>query len=117
MSSGFRLLCETAEIAPGSVKKVVLGGKKLAVFNLDGEFFVTDDTCTHGFASLSEGLVDEDVVICPWHGGTFDIRSGAPVEAPCTIPLTVYRCAVRDGCVWADLVSEPATAQALQQGG
>jgi nitrite reductase/ring-hydroxylating ferredoxin subunit len=41
-------------------------------------YHVTDDTCTHGFASLSEGTVEGHVVTCPWHGWTFDVRTGRP---------------------------------------
>jgi nitrite reductase/ring-hydroxylating ferredoxin subunit len=48
-------LCSTAEVAPGNALKVDKAGLVLAVFNLDGEFFVTDDACTHGPGSFSEG--------------------------------------------------------------
>jgi biphenyl 2,3-dioxygenase ferredoxin subunit len=66
----------------------------LAVFNLDGEYFVTDDTCTHGPGSLSEGFIDGDVVECDFHNGAFDIRTGAVVAPPCMIPLKTYRTVV-----------------------
>ena len=75
----------------------------LAVFNVGGRFHVTDDTCTHGFASLAEGELHGCIVTCAWHGGRFDVSSGAAVGPPCTVPINVYRCAVRDGEVQADL--------------
>ncbi len=49
-------LCTTNELAPGEALKVELAGLTLAVFNVDGSFHVTDDACTHGPGSLSEGF-------------------------------------------------------------
>jgi nitrite reductase/ring-hydroxylating ferredoxin subunit len=103
LSSELRLLCDASDVPPGTARKIVVGRMVLATFNLGGEFYVTDDTCTHGFASLSEGIIDGDIVECPWHGGTFDIRSGAAVDHPCTVPLNTYRAVVKDGTVWIDL--------------
>ncbi len=96
-------LCAVDEVPPGSAKRVVVATRALAVFNLDGAFFVTDDTCTHGFASLAEGFIAGGVVECPWHGGAFDIRSGVAVARPCERPIAIYPVAIRDGRVWADL--------------
>jgi biphenyl 2,3-dioxygenase ferredoxin component len=56
--------------------RVEAEGLVVAVLNLDGEFFVTDDACTHGPGSLDEGYVDGDVVECNFHGGQFNIRTG-----------------------------------------
>lgn len=100
---GYELLCEDWAVEPGKARRVVVKGRSLAVFNVGGEFHVTDDTCTHGFASLAEGTLDGGVVTCPWHGGAFDVRSGAPVAAPCTEPLATYPCRTHDEGVWANL--------------
>src|SRR5437764_1296164 len=62
-------LCKADEVAPGSVIKVDTHGLSLAVFNLDGDFYVTDDACTHGPGSLSEGCVDGDIIECNFHQG------------------------------------------------
>jgi len=96
-------VCETWEVEPGSARRVVLRGSALAVFNVGGRFHVTDDTCTHGFASLAEGELEGHVITCPWHGGAFDVRSGEAVAAPCTDALAVHPCVVRDGAVWVEL--------------
>jgi biphenyl 2,3-dioxygenase ferredoxin component len=103
LSSELSLLCDVSDVQPGTARRIVVRGLALAAFNLDGEFYVIDDTCTHGFASLSAGIIDGDIVECPWHGGTFDIRSGAPVDHPCTVALNTYRTVVKDGAVWVDL--------------
>jgi nitrite reductase/ring-hydroxylating ferredoxin subunit len=95
-------LCEAWEVEPGTGRRVDRQGRSYAVFNVDGTYHVTDDTCTHGFASLSEGTLEGHVVICPWHGGEFDLRDGRAVSLPCTAPLRVYPCRLEDGVVRID---------------
>jgi len=92
-------LCRTADVANGAALKVEIGGRALAVFNVDGEFFVTDDACTHGPGSLSEGYLDGDVIECNFHGGQFNIRTGEVVLPPCVTPVKTYPAVVRDGKV------------------
>ncbi len=96
-------LCEGLEVEPGTIRRVDKDGRAYAVFNVDGEYHVTDDTCTHGFASLSEGMLDGHIVTCPWHGGEFDVRSGEPVSPPCTDALRVHPCRLDGGVVWVFL--------------
>jgi nitrite reductase/ring-hydroxylating ferredoxin subunit len=93
-------LCSTSDVAEGMAIKVETEGFELAVFNLGGEFFVTDDHCTHGPGSLSEGEIYGDVIQCNFHGGMFNIRTGAVVEPPCTVPVRTYRTIVEDGMVF-----------------
>jgi nitrite reductase/ring-hydroxylating ferredoxin subunit len=59
-------------------------GLTVAVFNIDGQFYVTDDGCTHGPGSLS-GFIDGDVVECNFHNGQFDIKTGEVMSPPCMI--------------------------------
>lgn len=72
----------TSEIAPGQAKLVVLKGKEIALFNVDGEFFALDNACTHEEGPLAEGEVEGHEVTCPWHGAKFDIRTGAVLQDP-----------------------------------
>jgi nitrite reductase/ring-hydroxylating ferredoxin subunit len=92
-------LCSAAEVAPGSAVRVEAAGLALAVFNLNGEFYVTDDQCTHGPGLLSEGFIDGDVVECNFHNGQFNIRTGEVVAPPCMVPIKVYRTTVENGRV------------------
>ena len=93
-------LCKAAEIQPGCAIRVENGGLVLAVFNLDGEYHVTDDECTHGPGSLSEGMITGDVIECDFHNGAFNIRTGEVVQPPCMVPLKTYRTVVdADGFV------------------
>ena len=84
-------LCKPADVEVGKAIRVEKSGLVLAVFNLDGEFHVTNDACTHGPGSLSEGDITGDVVECDFHNGSFNIRTGEVVQPPCMIPLKTYR--------------------------
>jgi nitrite reductase/ring-hydroxylating ferredoxin subunit len=92
-------LCDAAEVAPGNALKVEAGGLTLAVFNVEGEFYVTDDACTHGPGSLSEGYIEDDVVECNFHNGQFNIKTGEVVSPPCMIPVKTYKTVVENGRV------------------
>jgi nitrite reductase/ring-hydroxylating ferredoxin subunit len=87
-------LCRREEVQVGQALRIEKGQLVVAVFNLDGEFFVTDDACTHGPGSLSEGCVEGDIVECDFHNGAFNIRTGAVAAAPCMIPIKTYRTVV-----------------------
>ena len=95
-------LCTTAEVPEGGAIKVEKDGMILAVFNLGGRFFVTDDTCTHGPGSLSEGEIDGEVVECNFHNGAFHIPSGRVEAPPCMIPLRTYSVTVAEGRVFIE---------------
>lgn len=74
-----------------------------AVYRLDGEFFATDDLCTHAMVSLSYGDVVDGQIFCPMHGGAFDIRTGKPTELPCRLPLKTYAVVIDGEDLYADL--------------
>jgi nitrite reductase/ring-hydroxylating ferredoxin subunit len=92
-------LCSTGDVAPGNALKVETGDLTLAVFNVDGEFYVTDDLCTHGPGSLSEGYIEDDIVECNFHNGQFNIKTGEVVSPPCMIPIKTYKTLVENGRV------------------
>ena len=96
-------VCSKSEVAPGSVKAFAIGDKTLAVYNIDGTFYVTDDECTHAAASLADGMIDGDVIECCMHMGSFHIPSGRVVEPPCEVPLRTYLVVLRNDDVFADL--------------
>jgi nitrite reductase/ring-hydroxylating ferredoxin subunit len=96
-------LCQAADVADGAALKVETGDLILAVFNVEGEYYVLDDTCTHGPGSLSEGYIEGDVVECNFHNGQFNIRTGEVVLPPCMIPMKTYPATVEDGKVYIEV--------------
>lgn len=83
-------ICRTSDVTEGEPLLVDEGDLTLAVYTADGEFYVTDAICTHGMAALTDGYQENFVIECPLHGGSFDIRSGEPLTAPCEIALKTY---------------------------
>lgn len=92
-------LCSTDEVPEGAAIKVERDGLILAVFHLGEQYYVTDDACTHGPGSLSEGEIDGEVVECNFHNGAFHIPTGRVEAPPCMVPLRTYVVSVVDGHV------------------
>jgi nitrite reductase/ring-hydroxylating ferredoxin subunit len=65
-----------ADIPPGRAKAVIVGGREIALFNVEGRFYAIDGTCPHQGGPLAEGWIDGHVVTCPWHAWCFDVRTG-----------------------------------------
>ena len=78
----FVKVAKTNEIEPGQARLVDIQGKRIALFNIDGTFFALDNTCTHRGGPLAEGKISGHEVTCPWHGATFDVRTGEVVSPP-----------------------------------
>jgi nitrite reductase/ring-hydroxylating ferredoxin subunit len=93
------VLCNVHDVTTGTAIKVEVGDLRLAVFNVDGTFHVTDNNCTHGPGLLSEGTLDGAVVECDFHGGRFDIRTGAVAGPPCMVPVKTYPSVIDGGKV------------------
>ncbi len=51
-------------------------GKEVALFNVGGEIFALDNTCPHAGGPLGEGSLEATIVTCPWHGWSFDVKTG-----------------------------------------
>jgi len=76
-------ICSIDAVPPGgSFRAEVPGLPPLAVFNLKDGFFVINDTCTHGEASLCDGEVEDGQVECPWHNARFCIKTGQALTFP-----------------------------------
>ena len=92
------------ELSPGDVRQVMLDEREpIAIYNLNGEFYATDDPCSHGEASLAEGDIEGDEIICPFHMGAFDIRTGEATVAPCIAAIATYAVSIEDGMVVVEL--------------
>lgn len=99
MSSKLLELCSISAVDNGTVIRVDKGGLLLAVYNLGGTYYVTDDTCTHGPGCMSEGFIEGENIFCNFHNGAFHIPTGRVVEPPCMVPLATYAVQVIDGVV------------------
>ena len=64
------------QVQPGKSVVRNMGGKDIAIFNLNGEFFAICNDCPHVGGPLGEGYLRGSVVTCPLHGWQFDIKTG-----------------------------------------
>lgn len=92
-------LCAKSDVPEGGVIKVEHDDLELAVYHVEGAFYVTDNACTHGPGELSEGYLEDHVIECDFHQGKFDIRDGSVVAPPCIVALKTYRVVPHDTAV------------------
>ncbi len=96
MANNIVRVCAQSEIAPDSVKAFEVGDRRLAVFNIGGRFYVTDDECTHASASLADGMLEGEVIECAMHFGAFHVPTGEVKAPPCAVALRTYK-VIREG--------------------
>ncbi len=83
-----------ADVSPGRSTLVVVDGEDVAVFNVDGVFYATQNQCTHADGPLNEGDMEGCKVTCPWHASVFDVRDGSVLVGPADEPLRTYKVVV-----------------------
>jgi len=96
-------IADINQLQDDEVMPITHGEAQLALFRSAGEFHLTDNICTHQYALLSDGYVEDGCVECPLHQARFDLRSGAALCAPATQPIRVYPLRVEGSDVLADL--------------
>jgi 3-phenylpropionate/trans-cinnamate dioxygenase ferredoxin component len=78
----FVKIAGVGEVAPGSMKKSIIGGKEYLVVNLGGKFYAMDNRCAHMQGDLSAGTLEGNVVTCPRHGSQYDVTNGKGLRGP-----------------------------------
>lgn len=102
MSSSTRVVaCSVDDLPPGEVVRLdrPVVDEPVSVFNVDGELYAIDDTCTHADESLADGWVEDCAVECPRHASAFDLRTGVPSSPPALTPVRTHAVRVEDGNV------------------
>ena len=89
--AGFVKVAQVSEISPGEMITVDFpSGDAVLIATVEGVIHACDDICTHAYANLSEGDLEEGEVVCPLHGAVFDVASGNPVTPPATEALRKF---------------------------
>ena len=97
------------------VEQIKIGSLAIAVYRAKGQFYATQDLCTHERAYLSDGVVVDCIVECPFHQGRFDVRTGKPMGAPVIVPLNIYPLKVVNGRIYVQVGLAAAEADAESQ--
>ncbi len=78
----FQTVGQIDDFTQGLGKMVTVAGRHIAVFRLGDEFFALDNMCLHRGGPLCEGPIENNVVTCPWHGWSYEIKTGTLVQDP-----------------------------------
>lgn len=69
-------ICKISELGDGQCKTVAVEGREIAVYNVGGQVYATEDTCVHKGGSLGSGQLEGTTITCPLHGWQYDVTSG-----------------------------------------
>lgn len=100
----FRPAGDVTSFPMGKGKMVVVEGREVAIYNVEGQFYALDNRCPHRGGPLGEGFVDGKVVFCPLHGWGFDVQTGQCQDRP-DRPARSYPTRVIAGIVEVSLVA------------
>jgi len=98
------LACHLDELAPGTVKRLVLGARAIAIVRCNDDVYALQDSCPHKGAPLSDGAVSVQrcELICPWHRFRFHLATGRSVTNP-SVAVRTFSVHIDDGKVLVDL--------------
>lgn len=96
-------IAKVSELAPGQYKSIEIEGKRIALFNIDGEFYVLEDICTHDGGTLTGGTLKGYIIECPRHGARFDVRTGAVIRLPAYVGVKTYPISIEDNAIFVIL--------------
>lgn len=86
-----------SELPNGERLFVEVEGKSLVIFNIADNFFAIGDICSHDDGPVGDGDLEGYNVVCPRHGGEFDVRTGQAVQMPAVVDIPAYPVKVVDG--------------------
>src|SRR6266498_2721589 len=89
-------VAQLSDIPPGGRKMLRLGDASISVFHIDGHLFAIDSVCPHQGGPLGEGVLDGEVLTCPWHDRSYNVRTGCAIPTP---SVRTYEIRVQDGQV------------------
>ena len=93
-----------ADLKPGTLRCVSVGGKKLTLANINGKYYCLQNECTHAGGPMCEGSLDKkDGIVCPWHKSIFGAKDGKVLRGPAIDPLKTYKVAEKNGEFYIDM--------------
>ena len=93
---GFVRVCLDSELGVGQMRRAEIEGQPIVLCRTKDGLHALDAVCTHAYSRLDEGRLRGHRLICPLHGASFDVRSGAVLGAPATEPLRCHEARTRD---------------------
>ncbi len=105
MSNNWIDVTSAENVPEDDVVGIDIAGKSIALYQVEGEIYATDNICTHGNARLCDGFLEGHEIECPLNQGKFDIRNGKAMCAPLTEDVRTYPVKIDDNRVFVDLTT------------
>jgi nitrite reductase/ring-hydroxylating ferredoxin subunit len=98
-------VCKAGDVPRDGMVAFDVGGRRVMIANVQGEYYAICDTCSHAEASLSEGYlhVGDCTVECPLHNAVFDLKTGEALEFPAEDPVATYPLTVEAGDIYIEI--------------
>ena len=97
-------VARVGDLAVGEMRSLEVDGQPLLLCHADdGQYYAVEDVCSHDMARLGQGMLVGCTLVCPRHGATFDVRSGAALTQPAFLPLQTFPVTVNGGEVCVSL--------------
>ena len=98
-------VCEEKALKDGDMLDFDHGESKILVTRSGGRVYATDRICTHAYADLSTGILNEDenTVTCPLHLSAFKLDTGIPQNLPAEDPLKIYKVKIHENAIYIKL--------------
>ncbi|MCC6457208.1 MAG: Rieske 2Fe-2S domain-containing protein [Caldilineaceae bacterium] len=90
------------EIPDGQRKIVQVDNLSIGVFHHEGAWYAVRNSCVHQGGPVATGLLEGDVLTCPWHGYRYDLRSGICLADP-DAELDRYPVTVAEDTIYLDV--------------
>ncbi len=98
----FVKVASSNEISQGECKVALVDDKSIALYNVGGKFYATDNTCLHRGGPLGEGSLKGAIVTCPLHGWQYDVTNGSNAMNP-SISVATYAVKVEGDSIMVKL--------------
>ena len=102
----FQRVARTAEVPAGESRSFTVGPERIALCNVEGEFFAIEDVCTHDGSPFDTRRLMGSVIECPRHGARFDVTTGEVRRMPAVAPVRTFPTKVVDGEVFVAIEEE-----------
>ncbi len=79
----FKFLCHICEITSGEPFITNIdNNQQIVIFRTEDNYYAIENRCPHAGAYLHEGYIEEQILICHWHGWKFNLETGQCLDDP-----------------------------------
>jgi len=83
-------VCKSDEVAADEPKAVTVKGLEIGIFRIEDRLYAVDNVCSHEYAYLTKGFIEDAVVECPLHQARFCLKTGQCLQGPAMEPVATF---------------------------